>query len=290
MPNRYYRMRQARIAAAGRDLSAVVARDLACWYAGVLETGMKLRPAALALGLVLLSAAGSAQTQTPSPASAPPTQATPCIDLSAKPAPKEREGLFSRAGRMIGMGGASATAQQNVCPLSTGQKFKVWVQKSYSPVNIIASAMDAGVWQATQPASEGGYGQGWDAYGARFGASLANTESSRFFGAFLFPALLHQDPRYFREARGTKGHRFWYALSRVAVTRTDDGRHTFNSSEVLGAFAAAALTNTYYPNADRTAGRTFGAAGLNLGTAAGMNALYEFGPDILNKFKKKKKP
>ena len=247
---------------------------------------MKIPTTALTVGLLLLPLLAHAQ----SPA-APSTP--PCIDLSAKPAltkPAGQHGVISQAERIMGIkASARPTTGQNICPLTPGQKFEVWVRESYSPVNLVTAAGEAAIWQASQPASEGGYGQGWDAYGSRFGASLANAESARFFQTFLFPSLLHEDPRYFREARGATGHRFGYAVSRVLVARTDDGQHRFNVSEVSGAFLSAALTNAYYPDADRNTPRTMRAAGLNLAASAGWNLLYEFGPDVLRKLKGKQK-
>ncbi len=243
---------------------------------------------ALTLGFFLLAALAGAQTQAPAP---PPA---PCLDLSARPAAARpaapRGGFINQAAGIMGIdSGIQAPAGEHICPLSAGQKFRFWARKSYSPVNIVAAAFDAAIWQASQPRSEGGYGQGWDAYGSRFGASLANTESSRWFQTFLFPTLLREDPRYFREAYGTAGHRFKYAITRVLVARTDSGRRRFNFSEVAGAFSAAALTNAYYPDADRTASRTLSSAGLNLAASAGWNVLYEFGPDFLHKLKREHK-
>ena len=49
------------------------------------------------------------------------------------------------------------------------------------------------------------YGQGWDAYGGRFGASLARSASSNFFGDFVFASIFSQDPRFFPESKPT----FW---------------------------------------------------------------------------------
>ncbi len=243
---------------------------------------MTVQSKALTLVLFLLPALAAAQSQTAAP---PPA---PCVELSAKSAAAKPGGFVSRAGRMIGMNsGVEATAGQNICPLTAAQKLQLWARRSYSPVNMLAAAVDAAIWQASQPASDGGYGQGWDGYGARFGASLANTESSRFFQTFVLAALLHEDPRYFRQARGPGGHRFGYAISRVLVARTDSGRHRFNFSQVGGAFLAAALTNAYYPDADRNASRTMRAAGINLATSAGWNVFYEFGPDLLHKLKGK---
>jgi hypothetical protein len=243
---------------------------------------MRTQLAVVSLGTLLLAV----------PAGAQMAAAAPCVDLSVKAAatpPQARPGFFGRVGRMTGLGsGVDADAGQNICPLTPKQKFAVWAQKSYSPGNLLVAGVDAAVWQATEGRNPQGFGQGWDSYGARFGASLANTESSRFFQTFLFPALLHDDPRYFRAARGSAGHRFGYAITRVLVARGDRGGHHFNFSTVLGAAAAAALSNTYYPEAARTTGRTLGSFGLNLGASAAWNVVYEFGPDLMRKLAGKK--
>jgi hypothetical protein len=172
--------------------------------------------------------------------------------------------------------------------LTTRQKLMVWVQRSYSPTNLLAAGVNAAVWQATDD-NPRGYGQGWDAYGVRYGASLATTESTRFFQSFLLPSILKEDPRYFRKGQGGFGNRFAYSISRVLVTRTDSGRQSFNFSAVGGAFAGAALSNTYMPDVNRDARRTAVSAALSLATTAGWHVLSEFGPDIRHKLRGKKK-
>ena len=78
------------------------------------------------------------------------------------------------------------------------------------PDEIIA-AFDAAIAQAT--AGHGGYGQGWEGYGKRLGAAVADNESGMLFQRFLFPALLHQDPRYFRRPELPLVRRMGYAAS-----------------------------------------------------------------------------
>jgi hypothetical protein len=41
-------------------------------------------------------------------------------------------------------------------------------------------------------------------------------------GNALFPALLHQDPRYFRLGYGSKTHRLLYALATNVICRHDN--------------------------------------------------------------------
>ena len=85
-------------------------------------------------------------------------------------------------------------------PLSSKQKFELFIDGSVAPSRLIASAMGAGIGQARN--SLDGYGQEWGGYGKRFGASLASGTSNQFFSKFLLPTVLHQDPRYFVKLHG----------------------------------------------------------------------------------------
>jgi len=94
--------------------------------------------------------------------------------------------------------------------------------------------------------------------------------------------LAHQDPRYFRMGAGRHfSHRLAYALSRVVVTRKDDGTNTFNSSLVLSTVLAKSLSNAYYPQQERGFSHTMNRVeGSLLGNAQGY-VLREFVPDIV---------
>ncbi len=212
--------------------------------------------------------------------------AQPCVPAGAN-APQDTES-HGKLGKMMNAG-PSITVEikdgERVCPLSAHDKLNVWLRRSYTPANFVAAAANAAVWQATE--GREGYGQGWDAYGSRFGASMANVETATFFQSFLFPAIFHQDPRYFREGQGSFGPRFWHSISQVVIGHTDSGHRTFNASEVFGAFAAAGISRAYYPDEDRNASRTMQSAGFNLASAAGWNLLREFGPDLWRKMRKK---
>lgn len=171
----------------------------------------------------------------------------------------------------------------DVCPLTTAQKGELFLRHTWSPFNMFVAAGDAAIWQATQTSKEG-FGQGWDAYASRFGASMANRESADFFKTFLFSSAMRMDPRYFRKGSGGFGSRFGYAISRVIVGRTDHGRAMFNAPELLGSAASAALSNAYYPESDRTVNRSAASMGLNIAADAGWNVLKEFGPEIRHLF------
>lgn len=162
-------------------------------------------------------------------------------------------------------------------PLTNHQKFSIWIHKTYSPSTFVAAAMDLAYSSLT---SSMRYCCGAEALSHQYGASVADAESRYLFGKLVFPTLLKQDPRYLPKRNGTVWQRAWYAATRVVVTRRDDGRSTFNSSEFLSIACAKALTNAYYPERDRTWGRTVNSILGDLQGDVSGNLLTEFMPDI----------
>ena len=212
-----------------------------------------------------------------------------CVDASTLEEKHERGGIVGGAQKVMGMPSTTVDAPDNtnVCPLSTHQKLSVWAKRSYSPTNLLAAGVTAAVWQATDDDPRG-YGQGWGAYGARYGASLASGESTHFFQSFLLPSIFKQDPRYFRKRTGSFGSRFAYSISRVLVTRTDAGHQAFNVSAIGGALGGTALGNLYLPKVDQDGGRNAVLFGLSMANTAGWNLWSEFGPDIWRKLRGRK--
>ena len=207
---------------------------------------------------------------------------TSAAELPAAPVPGSTTPLPAEAA-------PTATVQPELppvyTPLTAHQKFHIFVQQTYSVYTVANTAFDAGWAQMTDdwPA----YGQGTEGYGKRYGALLANHEAGSFFENFLFPSLLHQDPRYFRLGPGhSVFRRVPYAMSRVLVTRSDSGHSTFNSSLLLGLLFVDSLTNAYYPRPERGLGDTMNRFGGGVLSSAETNLLREFMPDMMRIFHK----
>jgi hypothetical protein len=187
-----------------------------------------------------------------------------------------------------------------VPPLTSGQKFKVVAKGSFDPIQIVWYAALSGICQAEN--CEPGFGQGWEAYGKRYGAYAADGTIENFFVGAIFPSMLGQDPRYFQLGHGSFFHRTEYAVSRIFVTRTDSGRHQFNYSEIFGAAVASAIsTYSYHPHpgyhpqpgvdvpyvaSDRTLKNTASVWGSQVGYDTITLVVKEFWPDIRRKLKK----
>jgi len=169
-------------------------------------------------------------------------------------------------------------------PLSAGEKFKLFVANSTSPGTLAASAFGAGIGQAEN--SPRGYGQGAEGYGKRFGASMARDASSEFFGTFLLASILSEDPRFFPQAEPTLGGSIKYSLTRVVVTRSDDGRNVANWSGLVGPLMSEGLANAYWPEEERTAGKTLERYGLDLAIRAGSNMFRNYWPVFFKKLRR----
>ena len=173
-------------------------------------------------------------------------------------------------------------------PLSTGQKFQLFVDNSISVNALATAALGSAISQADN--SPTGFGQGWDAYAKRFGSAMGSQASSEFFGTFVLASALHQDPRFYPEANPTFSHAVKYSVQRIFVTRNDDGRDVANWSGLAGPLMAEGLANVYWPERNRTVGDTFLRYGLDLASRAGGNMLREYWPVIRGKFRRAPRP
>lgn len=166
-------------------------------------------------------------------------------------------------------------------PLTSGEKFKLAIVTSISPVAFLGSGFGAGIGQAAD--SPAGYGQGATGYGKRYGASMANRASTNLIGSYFLSSVLHDDPRYFVMGDGSLKQSVKYALRRVVIVRKDDGGEAFNWPGVIAPLAAAGLANTYMPDAQRTVGYTLQNYGWSIAASAGVNLLKEYWPTITRK-------
>lgn len=175
---------------------------------------------------------------------------------------------------------------KSASPLTARGKWQLFVKDKTDPFTFGWVAFEAGLAQANNDLS--GYGQGAAGYGKRFGAGLADETAGGFFGTFLFPSVLHQDPRYYRLGTGPFKKRLGHALIRPVLTHKDSGGRAFNWSGILGSIATSGLSNAYYPEADRGAGATFSRVAMGIPFSMIDELFNEFGPDLEKKILRKK--
>lgn len=173
---------------------------------------------------------------------------------------------------------------QPISSISTRQKFQL-VLHYFDPFTYAFTAMQAGIQQSSNSPKE--YKQGMLGYSKRYGADFTDAFTNELFTVGVFPALLREDPRYFRRGSGSALRRTGYAISRVLVARTDAGTYRLNYSEFLGNFTSGAISAAYYPKSERAFNDVATRAAFQIGYDALFNIAKEFYPDLKKKFRKK---
>ena len=177
---------------------------------------------------------------------------------------------------------ATMLSEANWKPLTTKQKFKSTGDDLLNPFTQMSLLANA---RFSQSIDDRPYlGPGAAGYLRRYGLDTADVANVDFIQGSLLPWLFKEDPRYIPRDSGSRKRRALYAVSRVLITRKDNGAEGLNKSKLLGAFATSALSNAYYPD-ERNNGLNATAvrAVSNIGSDAAMNLLKEFWPDVAHK-------
>lgn len=169
----------------------------------------------------------------------------------------------------------------NAVPLSAGQKIRLAFRSQIDPYTFGIAAIVSGLGEADD--DDPGFGWGPTGYFERAGAAYLDAFDGAMIGNGFLPALLHQDPRYFRRGYGSFSHRFFYAVSTSFICKHDHtGKWEPNYSNVGGNIASGAISNLYYPNnGGFSHAITDGMTVTAEGTFGGV--LQEFWPDISRK-------
>ncbi len=161
--------------------------------------------------------------------------------------------------------------------LSVEEKLKYNWTHLFDVDNMVFAAIGAGVDQARDKPGE--WGQGWGAYGERFGSHVGFYVIQR---SIMFPvqAIDHEDVRYFRSERTSYKGRIADAFLHTVWRHNDSGGMMPAWSEFLGDYGAAAISRQWWPEHDRTASAILIAGSDTLLIDAGINVFKEFKPDI----------
>jgi Carboxypeptidase regulatory-like domain len=163
----------------------------------------------------------------------------------------------------------------NTVPLTGTQKFKLADRTAIDPITIASAALGAEINQALQTPVE--WKQNWAGYGQRFGAVYAGTVVGVELSGAVFPAIFHQDPRYFYKGTGTTGERVHWALKQSIEQKGDNGKWQVGYSNMLGDVAASAVTVALYPHQNTNWGGTLAEDfALNIAGTAFGNLMEEF--------------
>jgi hypothetical protein len=167
--------------------------------------------------------------------------------------------------------------------LTGKQKLSLAFHSSVDPVAFAVALVAAGYKEASD--SDTGFGWGAEGYGKHAGAAYLDAFDGAMIGNGILPALLHQDPRYFRLGHGSITHRTLYALMTNVMCKHDN-THKWepNYSNVLGNIASGGISNLYYPSGNSGIGQTF-SNGMLVTAEGGFGSIFqEFWPDVSRKF------
>jgi hypothetical protein len=145
---------------------------------------------------------------------------------------------------------SSVSADTKLPPQTPKEKLTLAAKNSFDYSSFLVAGIQAGFAMNSKSYPE--FHQGLEGYGKYYWHTLADTADENFMVGGLGPILFHQDNRFYTLGHGGFKKRTWYAVTRVLVTRQDNGSKMFNFSEVVGSGAAAGLSTVYYPKQYQT--------------------------------------
>jgi hypothetical protein len=133
-------------------------------------------------------------------------------------------------------------------PLTGGDKFRIYIHKSFGPPAVTLPAFGAG-FQMLNPPNH--YPREWKDGAAAFGRIYGYKEAdraSRETAQFLTGFLLHEDPRYLRSTSSNPLRRTFHALAFTVIDKTDSGRNALAVSNFASAAAGGFVGMGILPN------------------------------------------
>lgn len=258
---------------------------------GAFRRAWRLRPAGAALLALLFLGpasmwAGQAEgaipaptlPQAPEPQPSPPpvppgakpceTAATPQFNAQAAPCPPRPEtNWFLRY-----LNGPE------VKPLTVAEKGRLAVRNVLDPFNAITILGDAGI--AVGSDAHSPYGPGMKGFGKNVGVSFTQDITGEFFGTFLIPSMVHQDPHYHRMPKASIPRRVEHAITQVVWTQGDNGRGMVNYANLVGYAIDDEISNLYVPGRQTNLPASASRYGIGLASAPIDNFVSEFLPDV----------
>lgn len=165
-----------------------------------------------------------------------------------------------------------------VKPLSPKEKARLAARNLLDPFNAVTILGQSGITIGSD--SHTAYGPGMPGFARNVGVAYTQDMTSEFFGTFLIPSLVHQDPHYHRMPGASVPRRIGHAIFEVVWTQGDNGRGMLNYSNLLGGAIENEISNLYVPGISTNAPGTASRYAIGLATAPVDNFITEFLPDL----------
>ena len=211
---------------------------------------------------------------------APEVQKTPAGEQVTAASPAEVPVTKKQPKRILGImpNYRAVSAGELPPPPTPGQAFKIATQNSFDYSSFVFVGVTSLIAEAGNSHKQLGKGVG--GYWAYYWRGFVDKTDGNYLVIWAYPTIFHQDERYYAMGKGGFAKRTAYAASRILITPNYSGHNSFNASEILGRATAQAISTSYYPSADRTAGALAVKFGYAMGRDALTNVFREWWPDI----------
>lgn len=165
-----------------------------------------------------------------------------------------------------------------VKPLTTKEKARLAMRNLLDPFNAITILGQSAI--AVGSDAHSPYGPGLPGFARNVGVSFTQDMTGEFFGTFLIPSIVHQDPHYHRMPKGTYFQRVRHAIVQVVWTQGDNGKGMLNYANIVGFAIDDEISNLYVPGEQTNLPSSAARYSIGLATAPIDNFITEFLPDV----------
>ncbi len=214
------------------------------------------------------AAAGSSRAA-PVPSASNTASSAGSTQAQSKPC-AERTGFFNWYARFV-----SGPA---VVRFSPEQKLRLALDNLINPWNLATVFGEAGIEVSAN--SHTAYGPGFPGWGRLSGVNFTQDMTDQFFGTFVVPTITHTDPHYHRRPDLSIPRRALHCVGQIFWQRADNGRHTFNYSQIVAPIIDISISNLYVPGQQTHFSADAERYSVDLATAPIDNLITEFVPSI----------
>jgi hypothetical protein len=165
-----------------------------------------------------------------------------------------------------------------VKPMTPKEKAWLAVRNVGDPFNGLTILGSSAIAVGTD--SHSAYGPGFHGFERYVGVSVTQDMTGEFFGTFLIPSVMHQDPHYHRMPTASMKRRVAHALYQVVWTQGDNGKGMVNYADLVGFAIDDEIGNLYVPGRETNSRATAERYATGLATAPISNFITEFLPDV----------
>jgi hypothetical protein len=165
-----------------------------------------------------------------------------------------------------------------VKPMTPTEKAWLAVRNVADPFNGLTILGSSAI--AVAANSHSAYGPGFHGYERYVGVSLTQDMTGEFFGTFLIPSIVQQDPHYHRMPTASMKRRIAHAFYQVVWTQGDNDKGMLNYSNLVGFAIDDEIANLYVPGRQTNLPSSAERYGTTFATAPIDNFVTEFLPDL----------